>query len=506
MVKLLPSFNLNRNGKATNGRTTKTNHPQQGDRLPEQSSSIDSNRSGPDLLGDERSGGGLAKVHRRESLSASKSLGTDNSQHDTEIPLHLRRRYRGFSTSISALFLDEQVVCSAVACCGILASRRTEHLLEMRNTRRGVADQVLFSSSNILSISFLLTVIGLSLTYLIWGSHSNNSSSVTDTYRHLNQDPSNGKLMGFVQIRMYHKYIWDPIILLFTHEPHHRDVSTPFTKRFLYYENQTQSNFPVFLRVFIFIVFLFILGILGRQRRLHVRYDMIKTRLQEDKMIQQASNTMDRTSYLQDIETASQGACSHTLIGCYPVDQKESSRSTDDSYEENVSERCFSIISCLCCGCFFQRWIQCFSCCALAQEAREARLLVPPRMQRIDLITNQPFDDYYKDIYTLRRGWKGLHRPIQGWKTHFRALSALSNGLLIVFSVGVTVVTLAMMFNPIFSFTLGDAFVIMFTFGQSFLVLGMFYINSCVTFGLYFYKSNQLMLIIRHRSWYFSQE
>jgi hypothetical protein len=82
-------------------------------------------------------------------------------------------------------------------------------------------------------------------------------------------------------------------------------------------------------------------------------------------------------------------------------------------------------------------------------------------MQRLDLITNQPFDAYYKDIYTLRRGWKGLSSSglsNHGWQPHFRAFSLLSHSLVILFTIAVTIVILTMMLNPIFSFTIGDAF------------------------------------------------
>jgi len=475
--------------------------------------------------------GSKTLIHQSKSFNSRNSTNTTtHHQQEDEPIIHLRRRrYRGFSTSISALFLDEQVVCSAVACCGILASRRTEYLLEMRHTRRGVTSQSIFTSSNIVTMAFLVTIFILLLTYLMWGTSSPTNSHTSNKRLLHHKDHFFTSSIGssFLHIRMYHRYIWYPMITYFTQDtPHSAELynstttrdSTYSYVRALFSDDLTDSSdahthFPILLRIFTILLFLGILGIIGRQRRLHVRYDILKTRLHEDQMIQYASTTaMDRElSMLQDLETASQGASSHTLIGCYPMDRKQEEFSSSTHrqekntllYEENISERCYSIISYLCCGCIFHRWIQCLSCCALAQEAREIRLLVPTKLQRIDLITHQPFDEYYKDIYSLRRRWKGLqnhHRATQqGWNTHISALSLLSHGIVVVFAVGVTIVTLSMMFNPIFSFTWGDAFVILFTFGQSFLVLGMTqsFFHYCVFYfplNKHFYKNTTTTL------------
>eukprot|EP00985_Skeletonema_marinoi_P018810 scaffold10627_cov86-Skeletonema_marinoi.AAC.1 len=58
--------------------------------------------------------------------------------HNTKKKFRLPNRYRGFSTSISSLFLDESIVCGALSCCGVILSSRTEHLLNERNIKRGV--------------------------------------------------------------------------------------------------------------------------------------------------------------------------------------------------------------------------------------------------------------------------------------------------------------------------------------------------------------------------------
>jgi len=78
------------------------------------------------------------------------------------------RRYRGFSTSISALFEDETILCGAISCFGLLLSSRTEHLLQQRNQRRGVTAER--TPSYILSVALLIVIILVSMSYLVFGN------------------------------------------------------------------------------------------------------------------------------------------------------------------------------------------------------------------------------------------------------------------------------------------------------------------------------------------------
>jgi hypothetical protein len=84
-----------------------------------------------------RGGGGKKAPHSKSSrvnkLGKSKIARISRSADH----LHLPRRYRGFSTSLSSLFLDESIVCGAVSCWGLLLSSRTEHLLDERNLITG---------------------------------------------------------------------------------------------------------------------------------------------------------------------------------------------------------------------------------------------------------------------------------------------------------------------------------------------------------------------------------
>jgi hypothetical protein len=99
------------------------------------------------------------------------------------------------------------------------------------------------------------------------------------------------------------------------------------------------------------------------------------------------------------------------------------------------------------------------------------RLLLPPRFQRVDFITHQPFIEYQKDVNDLRRGWLGKTRRKAGMMPHIYALSKLSRGIVISFTATVVVILLTLLFNPRASFSYADAVVLVATFVQSFLVL-----------------------------------
>ena len=124
---------------------------------------------------------------------------------------------------------------------------------------------------------------------------------------------------------------------------------------------------------------------------------------------------------------------------------------------------------------FFTLFFDRTSRCALAQEARETRLLVSPRLQRIDLITHQPFEEYFNDVYMLRSGWKSGSPGNNTWIQHFRSLSTLSRYILIIFFTVTISIILTEIFNPRANFSWADGAVLVLTFLQSFLVLGKFH-------------------------------
>jgi len=194
------------------------------------------------------------------------------------------------------------------------------------------------------------------------------------------------------------------------------------------------------------------------------------------------ANRGDRLNYKQTRENQYEGACSHTLCGCYPVDppldavEAQMEAEAEQQYSKKRKKgdclsRLFSCFMTSCCGFACKCWFQCMSVCALAQEAREIRLLLPPRLQRIDFITHQPFHEYQKDVNELRRGWMGKDRAKGGIMPHIYALSRLSRYIIMFFTAGTASIILTLILNPRAAFSWNDAVVLIATFLQSFIVL-----------------------------------
>jgi hypothetical protein len=241
------------------------------------------------------------------------------------------------------------------------------------------------------------------------------------------------------------------------------------------------------LRLSLMFAFLVVLGILGRRRRMRTRYYLVRARAQEDHLFYASSGAgVKRVAFQDSREDQYEGACSHTLCGCYPTDPPMEGDEIDDEvkvdddgvtqrkkkhHHDDCMMRGFNCIMATCCGVVCKCWFQCLSVCALAQEAREIRLLVPTRYQRVDYITHQPFHEYQKDVNDLRRGWLGKTRKKSGVLPHFNALSRLSRYILGFFTAGFVVIVATLVFNPRASFSWPDAVILVATFLQSFLVL-----------------------------------
>jgi len=571
----------------------------------------------------------------RQSSSFNKKSSSPKRQQEQQPGVRLPRRYRGFSTSISSLFLDESIVCGAISCCGLLLSARTEHLLDVRNvkrglTRRGVGGEAgrgkeggRRAPSFILSIAWLGTIIGVLITFVIWGFDSltgaqekinewvsdtvatddatnvyadadaavvnddaaaaNDDAAAanddanqnandgyqsaqdyaTDDYNvnndgyqanmddyssyYNNDDASNNnrKLInnappssssttktrkhgfdGIFKLRDYKEHIYDPTIDMtkrvyitlmsqFDADEYH-PLSNP--TRYLV-DSSSSSTFSattttfttttsktsvwdddIFagrqVRTIIIVAFLLLLGIIGRRRRMRTRFAILRARAQDDHLYYASVLTKAGTNggslatpdnslmeNFHEREDKYDGACSHTLFGCYPVDTMDAHYADYDDDQSVVSSssekkkrkggdfmgRTMTAILCCCCGWLCSCWCQVLSICALAQEAREARLLLPPSLQRIDLITHQPFSEYAKDVNNVRRRY--MERASRTWMQHFAALSHLSRYIILGFVLIAGFVVMTMLLHPTGGFGYGEAIVLIATFSQSLVVL-----------------------------------
>eukprot|EP00977_Amphora_coffeiformis_P011298 scaffold2720_cov173-Amphora_coffeaeformis.AAC.5 len=317
------------------------------------------------------------------------------------------------------------------------------------------------------------------------------------------ESPFSHPLHGVFKLRDYQENVWDPIYEFLQDEWYRDDAkgATENHNRWLEQhqrsyqpdddfvaETQRHRDLASNVRIALLFGFLFFLGVLGRRRRMRTRFYLVRARAQEDHLYYASTEvgTSRRVAFEDAREDQYEGACSHTLCGCYPVDEAgdpieedNEVEVTDDgifkrkkkAHNEDIVARGFSCLMGLCCGFLCKCWFQCLSICAIAQEAREIRLLVPPRYQRIDFITHQPFHEYQKDVNDLRRGWLGKTRKKAGFKPHFSALSRLSRYILITFTTCLAVIIATLMFNPRAAFSWQDAVVLIATFLQAFLVL-----------------------------------
>jgi len=551
------------------------------------------------------------------------------------------RRYRGFSTSIKSLFLDESLVCGAFGCFGLILSNRTEYLLQLRNERRGALSPRSFRSSNdskkkmpsrIVAGGLLLTLFLMFSTFVIWGfgtgngvagdylngydynsgqngqgnndddmaaywddylqnndnrnnkNYNNNGQNQQQQYDDAyynynnqqqenddaveqnddgvqddedavdddavqnddaaaadddaddavqNDDANNNRnrrrrekqqqdvvgiehpIHGIFKIRDYQENLWSPLLELLHYEWYRsedieqqlasrksgdrqrREEEEGYDDRYaaddIYDEDgsyvgyRKRRDIASDIRIALLFAFLLFLGILGRRRRMRTRFYLVRARAQEDHLYYASSDeaAARRVAFDDTREDQYEGACSHTLCGCYPIDEVDAGgddenvevadtgifRRKKKHHHEDFVARAFNCLMACCCGAVFKCWFQCLSICALAQEAREVRLLIPPRYQRIDFITHQPFHEYQHAVNDLRRGWLGKARRMSGILPHYYALSRLSRYILVVSFLATSIIVATLLFNPRAAFSWQDAVVLAATFVQSFLVL-----------------------------------
>ncbi|KAL3773386.1 hypothetical protein ACHAW5_010992 [Stephanodiscus triporus] len=508
-------------------------------------------------------GGSSRHRPRQQDDDEANGQGGGMNSHsgiDPSVNLRLPRRYRGFSTSISSLFLDESIVCGAVSCWGLLLSSRTEHLLDERNvkrglTRRGVGGEAgrgkeggRRSPSFILSVAWIVTVLGVLATYAIWGFDSSSgyyddledNDQADQNVEDYGADDANRRLMhvrewsiledassgpaasprkhgfdGIMKLRDYKEHIFDPTVDVARRA--YLNLMSQFNSdeyhpRYLAENDSAQvlKDYGQQVRAILIVVFLLLLGIIGRRRRMRTRFAIQRARAQDDHLFYASLLTKQGTSgslatpdntlmeNFHEREDKYDGACSHTLFGCYPVDSTSANyadydddQSVSTAGDPNAQEastkkkrrggdfmsRTMTTIFNCCCGVLCSCWCQLFSVCALAQEARETRLLLPPSMQRIDLITHQPFSEYAKDVNNVRRRF--MERANRTWMQHFAALSHLSRYLILVFVLIVGFVVMTSLLHPMGGFGWGDAIILIATFSQSaivlFIVFGIFH-------------------------------
>ncbi|KAL7551495.1 hypothetical protein ACHAWF_014682 [Thalassiosira exigua] len=577
------------------------------------------------------------------SDDGSTVISVDESAAVAEERIRLPRRYRGFSTSIQDLFLDESIVCGSASCFGLLLSSRTEHLLNERNVKRKGREGGRRAPSRLLGYAWAATLIGLILSYAVWGfqdhparrhwgrecgalcllhgyfltslnstksffhnatewveaeveaftganicsetgyelmdgtagcgydengtlvyyddngtvvfvdsngtayydvngtvseyaieeitngTNSTTSGSVAyydDAYWATNDDvnqanddaqnnqdegANNRKLIskdetglspkhnfiGVMKVRDHQEHVFAPAVGLVSKASTNlmaqfkddelsstAELDSQLQQRQLgNYSSGSSGSYEKghHMRTILVVFFLFLLGLFGRRRKMRTRFALLRSRAQDDQkfyshlLTKSASRKLATPSHralsnFHEREDKYDGACSHTLFGCYPTDQEDDN---GDQKTESCMTKTMSIVLGICCGKLFNCWCQVFSICAIAQEAREVRLLLPPSSQMIDLITHQPFREYAKEVHNLRRRF--MENASRTWAQHYAALSTLSRFILTAIALFTLTLIIATVANPIIGFDKGDTFVLLLTFVSSFSVLSAYF-------------------------------
>eukprot|EP00980_Cylindrotheca_fusiformis_P018492 scaffold6124_cov122-Cylindrotheca_fusiformis.AAC.11 len=254
--------------------------------------------------------------------------------------------FRGFSTSINAMFVDpeqERIDCCSMACCGSLQADRNRYIVT------GVKPPSCMRRI-ILHIIFPFWILGVA-TYC--------AVSVNDHW--MNELLSS----GFVIILI--SYF---VIQCCKGSMKRKQVR----KELLWSKHELLST--------------------GTFRLRPEDDDTAMDSVDEDRLDRRNPDYfMGQT--MSDIRNA------HGILGCYRNDIPENCRSIEGD-DVHLCRKFFKVFSSACCGVLCCRQLQVCGVCALAQEGRELETVIHPAYRRLDYITMQPMLDYYPAIYEHR--------------------------------------------------------------------------------------------------------
>jgi hypothetical protein len=158
-----------------------------------------------------------------------------------------------------------------------------------------------------------------------------------------------------------------------------------------------------------------------------------------DEAFADPKNDPDLMNFLTEHQREVYGDGSHALCGCAsapfnPLDEEDD----ETDHRGDFCSQLWAFLANICCGWMCQCYCQLCGMCAIAQEHRYLADILPtdPILWQLDYVTLQSWKDYYPDILRLRMSGQMKFLP------HLRAMSTLSNRLVIAAAIFLVLVTL----------------------------------------------------------------
>ena len=341
-----------------------------------------------------------------------------------------RRPYKGFSTSICDLFHGSHALhkedCCAFACCGILAHDKARYLL-LSNQQQNIEQQGLdddersvHGSGELLSVKTL----------------------------------SKSSLLHFVI-----QFFVVPCLMIFAMVTAGDRIA-----------NVEKNDLVTSWILVALIIYLIVISIKYQCDRVRFRRHVAEISIASSPLAppQYGSLNPYRGRTPSDEQQGCCAAyCAHKVVGIYPRDNYNAQGLNLPSKPDCCSNtmQVFSDMCCgVCCGC----WLQCFGCCATAQEAREVRLLINDDSKcQIDHVTFQPYQAYNTKLERLRS------ERVDSMAQHYSNVSKLSKLLLKALTFAIVCLLLAGLFDLAGGggFQLWNLAIVVATFSQAFFVL-----------------------------------
>jgi len=179
----------------------------------------------------------------------------------------------------------------------------------------------------------------------------------------------------------------------------------------------------------------------------------------------------------------------HAVCACFGADGvyvQNNDDTLDDSMDEPISnsmmvlqerppaDLCHCLWSTLltsCCGYLCGAWWVCCGMCAISQEDRELRRLLPKKDLQVDYITFEPYVDYMNKLQDLR-----LNQVKSLWM-HGKAISQLSRKLVTILGLTLILLTFVALSNLDAEFHVLNLAVLIATFSQAFIIVYLVHWN-----------------------------